>query len=828
MAEDAAAEAPAACVPEERLVEWLIECTGLTASVARSLVTNANNNLDEALAEALTYSWPVLVCLSPTPGQRDQLRSLCARFSVRMVDVPHWNIRPLYAAWADGRDRVSDADNALVPGTHGVTRGEIAMFEQVLELAVRPALMLPPGATPEILAVLSFGEAFSTLADWLCERCGCSSYNDFRTAAWRRDKFAQQERLRRSGLTCIKSRIAESVDDAVRIATTEFTPDEFPIVVKPTAAAGSEFVELCHDVDDVRRVCTAAWDAPTQQILPVRAVVLQEFVVGQEYVVDAVSCDGVAVFTDLWLSSKFPAAVFAPDDPGTPADPPLPGGEKAAGDEGAGEGDGSGGESAHASAAAAARPPRRSARSILYDTQFFVPECGPRPHSPNSECHRAFRVAEYTGRCLTALGHRWGPSHCEVMLLARNNEPCLIELNPRLQGDTPRSGAYVGYDQATLTAYLVANRFNPSAWPPPGIGPFYDSRKRFDFYASSAGFDPPPEIVDRMATWHPVEPTRGVAFLWCRHHSLVSEAAKAALENPRLLPTFSKWTRCMFQTTPQKGMLWRCPPTMDLMNGPGAIIFDGPKEAILADIAVVRAVESSEIVVLLETVPPLLLPPPLRPLQTQRPREPGSRARADSRDGTPSAGDTDGGVSGTPPTTAATATRSPFSPWSGPASGSHLESPPSLGERSPSLPPTEGFGDRASVVVPAEFTSLLPQLRQRRLDDGRSLTLLSRKACTLVAAGVGLPPDRAPASAVAQEITETLGGNGATVRVSVFQIYSGPLSSFRAVPLPSRTASSSAAHNSFECPPPPLFIRREVTCVLARLGFHLPYWVFFQ
>ena len=228
-------------------------------------------------------------------------------------------------------------------------------------------------AWSEVTSVLAIKESSAALVDEIAARLKLSANSTEHSAA-RRDKSRMQETIAAAGLRAIKSFVAVTADDALaRIRQKQ----RYPVVVKPLRGFGSKGVLICDNEQEV----TAAFDALLGSTMleslgegPLESLLVQEYLVGQEFVVNWVSRAGRAVVSDMWLSFK----------------PRVPG---------------------------AAGP--------IYRKQTLVPSSSAHPE-----------IIDYSFEVLRALGIRHGHSHFELILTA--DGPCPVEIGARPSGGSSR------------------------------------------------------------------------------------------------------------------------------------------------------------------------------------------------------------------------------------------------------------------------------------------------------------------------------------------------------------------------------------------------------
>ncbi len=208
----------------------------------------------------------------------------------------------------------------------------------------------------------------------------------------RRDKYLMGEAVRAAGLRAAAQTAARSSSEALIWIQNHAT---FPVVLKPKDSAGTDGVALTNGAADVEAYFDKYLGSQHMLALPVEEILVQEFLEGNEYVVDTVSQDGKHQVVAVWRYAK----------------------KKANGSD------------------------------FVYDTMGLL----------TSLTGIEMNLVSYTLQCLDALGIQQGPAHCEVMLTV--NGPVLIEIGARIHGGngTLISGVCVGYNQIDRTAMLHAD-----------------------------------------------------------------------------------------------------------------------------------------------------------------------------------------------------------------------------------------------------------------------------------------------------------------------------------------------------------------------------------
>lgn len=236
------------------------------------------------------------------------------------------------------------------------------------------------------------------LTDQLTAALGCRG-NGTAKSSLRRNKYLQTEAIRSAGLNACGQVLANSVED-VDAFLSQMEPSvggAFKAVVKPVEGAGSDGVSICESPEAVRSAFAALEGTKNVLGLDNYAVLLQEYLRGDEYVVDTVSRSGVHKCVAIWRYDKR----------------------------------------------------RFNGSSVVYYGMRLLPI--------DAEPQLATMV-RYVFGVLDAIGIRNGAIHSEVKIEERG--PVLIEANCRLHGGegtwAPMAEACLGYSavSAMLDAYL--------------------------------------------------------------------------------------------------------------------------------------------------------------------------------------------------------------------------------------------------------------------------------------------------------------------------------------------------------------------------------------
>jgi len=260
------------------------------------------------------------------------------------------------------------------------------------------------GASP-LLGVLVGTETGVSLADILSEHLGLRT-NGTQLLEARRNKYVMGETIRAAGVRAVKQ-LRASTWQEIQEYLEDWAPTPFKVVVKPVDSAGSDGVALCHNIQHVKRAFHAIIGQENVLGLVNRTVLVQEYLDGQEYVVDTVSRDGehkvVAIMT--YDKRNFNGADFV----------------------------------------------------YFHEHMHLVNDDSIGP-----------ALVEYAKKVLDAVGIKNGASHGEYKLC--NGEPVLVEIGSRCHGAEGAwrevTNAVYGYDQigACIDAYFFPEKF--AALPP--------------------------------------------------------------------------------------------------------------------------------------------------------------------------------------------------------------------------------------------------------------------------------------------------------------------------------------------------------------------------
>ncbi len=205
------------------------------------------------------------------------------------------------------------------------------------------------------------------LADILGTRLGIPSNNEC-TTKFRMDKFLMHQTLAKYGIDHAKSFLVGNREELLNRFYHDF--EERPVMVKPSNSAGTDMVFYCKSQDDVSNAFKNIHNKTNAMDITNEKILIQEYLEGDEYIVNTVSFNGYHITTDIW----------------------------------------------------------RSYKNIINDRTFFYD----RAELLESVGNIQQRLCEYNSKVLEALGFTFGACHNELIMTSRG--PVLVEMNPRLSG----------------------------------------------------------------------------------------------------------------------------------------------------------------------------------------------------------------------------------------------------------------------------------------------------------------------------------------------------------------------------------------------------------
>lgn len=143
--------------------------------------------------------------------------------------------------------------------------------------------------------VLAGSESSVSAAEWLAHHLGLPG-SPLSSAFSRRNKDGMMQRVRRAGLAHVRSMAVSSVDE-VRQRAAEV---RFPAFVKPAASAGSDRCRAVASWSELERAVEAVLTSDPIMGVGNEAAVVQDFIDGPQFFVNAVTVAGEHVVTDVF------------------------------------------------------------------------------------------------------------------------------------------------------------------------------------------------------------------------------------------------------------------------------------------------------------------------------------------------------------------------------------------------------------------------------------------------------------------------------------------------------------------------------------------------
>ncbi len=226
------------------------------------------------------------------------------------------------------------------------------------------------------------------LADFLSESLNLPTNGTVLSFA-RRDKYEMVKLIRKAGLHTARQIKTNSLEEMLTFGR---SLSQFHVVLKALRSAGNDLVFIAKNEEEARVGFEKILATKTQFMENNTTVCVQEFLEGEEYIVDTVSANGHVVVTDIWRHTFSPAN-------GLP---------------------------------------------VFYDYDELLS-----PSDPD-----AAELCEYTVKAVKALGIKWGPAHPEIMLTP--DGPAVIEIGARLAGAGIPKLARIGLGKAQVEYTVAA------------------------------------------------------------------------------------------------------------------------------------------------------------------------------------------------------------------------------------------------------------------------------------------------------------------------------------------------------------------------------------
>eukprot|EP00442_Polarella_glacialis_P018584 CAMPEP_0115153448 /NCGR_PEP_ID=MMETSP0227-20121206/66733_1 /TAXON_ID=89957 /ORGANISM="Polarella glacialis, Strain CCMP 1383" /LENGTH=470 /DNA_ID=CAMNT_0002564191 /DNA_START=36 /DNA_END=1448 /DNA_ORIENTATION=+ len=221
-----------------------------------------------------------------------------------------------------------------------------------------------------VLAVFGGCEPGVELAERLAEALALPTANGTELLLARKDKAEMQNCLRLNGVPAAEQHKSGILEELLSWARAR---GQWPLVAKPLSSSGSDGIFFCQNEEDLESAHKVIVGALNPNGVQNTDIALQEFLTGDEYIVDSVSRDGRHQCVAIWVYSKRRGLPW-------------------------------------------------NATAILSEGNTLLPAEGAIQDV----------LVDYVFKVLDAVGLRFGPCHTEVMLTPRG--PILVEVNCRLHG----------------------------------------------------------------------------------------------------------------------------------------------------------------------------------------------------------------------------------------------------------------------------------------------------------------------------------------------------------------------------------------------------------
>lgn len=179
------------------------------------------------------------------------------------------------------------------------------IFSQVNKILRLPSCVIKnqqwPAQVPknEVRVIIAGTDASAPIADAFSNDCEIPYKNNFKLSIARRNKYYMIQKVRESGLLHYPQAICKSPDDIVKFFK-HVKPKK--IVLKPLEGMGSDQVYFCNSSESAAATAKKILGKPNIFGDINNSVLIQEFVIGEEFMVDTVSVQGKHKVIALWTS----------------------------------------------------------------------------------------------------------------------------------------------------------------------------------------------------------------------------------------------------------------------------------------------------------------------------------------------------------------------------------------------------------------------------------------------------------------------------------------------------------------------------------------------
>lgn len=121
------------------------------------------------------------------------------------------------------------------------------------------------------------------------------------TSIFRRNKQLMQEKIAAAGILAIRQKVIVSTSD---IEAAISSVGGFPVIIKPLSDGGSINVFKCDNIEQLHERCNRLLNSTNSMGEVITSILVQEMLIGEEYIVNTVTYDGKHYFTDMWQYKK--------------------------------------------------------------------------------------------------------------------------------------------------------------------------------------------------------------------------------------------------------------------------------------------------------------------------------------------------------------------------------------------------------------------------------------------------------------------------------------------------------------------------------------------
>jgi biotin carboxylase len=216
-----------------------------------------------------------------------------------------------------------------------------------------------------IKCVIAGAESGVELADQLSELLGTFS-NGSQLSKARRNKYIMNETVRQAGLNAVNQLKSNDLNEILKWSH----HNNYPVVVKPVSSMATDGFHICHNESELKKAFHDLYLSKNIFGVNNSELLVQDYLDGQEYAVNAVSFNGKHYIFEIWKTNK-----------------------------------------------------TSNGYSKTYDLETLVPQD-----------NETFSILKnYVQKVLDALHIHYGPSHTEVILM-QHNKPILVESASRFMG----------------------------------------------------------------------------------------------------------------------------------------------------------------------------------------------------------------------------------------------------------------------------------------------------------------------------------------------------------------------------------------------------------